>query len=102
MRGAHLLARRADVDAALPVEPVRTGAGGAVRPAQSCIELSDELQEAMVRGVEVPGELGDLVRERPDLALTLEAFCIDEIDIHIGSSANRQTNSHGCERARRS
>jgi hypothetical protein len=39
----------------------------------------------------MPGEFSDLVRERLDLALTLEAFCFGGIDIHIDSSAHHDS-----------
>ena len=60
MGHAHLLARRADIEAALPVEPVRAGLREAVRPAVAAVELGDQAQPAVVGRVEVAGQLGDL------------------------------------------
>src|SRR5678816_2830796 len=57
---AHLLARGAEPDAALPVEPVRAGLRETVRPSAATIELRDQHEQPMVRGIQVPGELGDL------------------------------------------
>ena len=60
MRDPHLLARRPERDAALEVQPVRAGAARAIRPALAPIELGDQREPAMLSGIEVPGELGDL------------------------------------------
>ena len=64
VRHPHLLARRAQIQAALPVEPVRAALGEAAVPTQAAVELRDEREPAVGAGVQVPGELGDLVDQR--------------------------------------
>jgi hypothetical protein len=59
----NFLARRTQVDAALPVEPVGTVVRRAAVPALATIELGKENQEAIVRSVQMPGQLDDLIRE---------------------------------------
>lgn len=60
VRRAHLLARRAQVDAALPIEPVRAVLRRATVPALATIELGDESEKAIVRRVEMADQLDDL------------------------------------------
>ena len=60
MRHAHLLAGRAQVQAALEVQPVRAGGQLAVRPAVAPIELGDQREPAIIGGIQVSGEFGDL------------------------------------------
>ena len=60
---AHLLARRAEPDAAFPVEPVRAGLRETVRPSAATIELRDQHEQPVVCGVQVARELGDLCGE---------------------------------------
>ncbi len=62
----HLLARGAHGDATLPVEPMRAGLRGAVRPAVAPVELGYQCEEAVIRGVDVAGEGADLSREVVD------------------------------------
>src|SRR5690606_40549318 len=57
---AHLLARCAGSDTALPVEPVRTAHDAVLRPAFLAIELREQLQEAVGCRVDVAVELGHL------------------------------------------
>src|SRR5687768_10994136 len=63
---AHLLARGAEGDAALPVQPVGAGLRGAVRPAVAPVELGDQDQETMIGGVDVTGKGADLGGEFVD------------------------------------
>ena len=67
MRDANLLARGPDVDTAFPVQPVRAGLRGGVGPAFALVELGEEREQAIVGGVEVADELGDLRFEGGDL-----------------------------------
>src|SRR6516225_8342425 len=60
MRDTHLLPRRAEVDAALVVEPVRAGLRGAAVPAVTSVELRDQCQPTVLSCVEVTDELCDL------------------------------------------
>jgi hypothetical protein len=62
----YFLACGAHGDAALPVEPMRAGLGGAIRPAVAAIELGDQFEEAVIRGIDVAGESADLRREIVD------------------------------------
>ena len=60
MRDPHLLARRAECDPTLQVQPMRAGVAGAIRPALAAIELGNQDEPAMLGGIQVPCELGDL------------------------------------------
>jgi hypothetical protein len=60
MRVRVILARGAQVDAALPIEPVRAGLGQAAVPAQTAVELGNQREPAIGARVQMPGELGDL------------------------------------------
>jgi hypothetical protein len=66
MGHAHPLTRCAHGDAALPVEPVSARLRGAIGPALAPVELGDQHEEAMIRGVDVAGERADLGREVVD------------------------------------
>ena len=61
-RHAHLLASRAQVEANAPGQPLGAGAK-AVVPATTRVELADEIEQAGGGGLEMPGELGDLVTQ---------------------------------------
>ena len=63
---AHLLAGGAEVEADAPGEPGGTGAE-AVIPAAAGVELADEVEQAGGGGLEVRGELGDLVAQAVEL-----------------------------------
>jgi len=65
-RHAHPFARRAGVEPDAPREP-RSARGEAVAPAAAGVELADEIEQARGGGVEVGGELGDLVAEPLEL-----------------------------------
>ena len=65
-RHADLFAGRAKIQADAPGEPLRAGAK-AVVPATPRIELTDEIQQAGGSGIEMPGELGDLVTQAIEL-----------------------------------
>jgi len=62
-RNPHPLAGGAHAHAALPVQPVRAGTDALARPAFFSIELADQLQQAEGAGIEVGGQLGDVVRQ---------------------------------------
>jgi hypothetical protein len=57
---AHLFSRRAQVQPAFEVEPMRVGWQFAVRPALASIELGDQSEPTIVRRVQLAGEFGDL------------------------------------------
>ncbi len=59
-RHPHLLPRRAHRDPALPVQPMRAGLGGRVRPPRALVELRDQHQPAMVGRIDVAREGADL------------------------------------------
>ena len=61
-RHAHLLAGRAQIQADAPGEPLSAGAE-AVVPAAADIELANQVQQASSRGIEMHGQLGDLVTQ---------------------------------------
>src|SRR4030095_5298658 len=61
-RHAHLLAGRAQIQADAPGEPLRAGAKTVV-PAAQDIELANQVQQASSRGIEMHGQLGDLVTQ---------------------------------------
>jgi hypothetical protein len=63
MRDAYLLARSAQIQAALEIQPVSAGGQLAVRPAVAPIELGDQREPAIVRSIELTCELGDLCFE---------------------------------------
>src|SRR5512138_1647259 len=63
VRYPNLFACRSDVDATLPIKPVRTRLRRAVRPALLAIELRNEHEKAMVGGVEMTSESSDLILE---------------------------------------
>jgi hypothetical protein len=65
MRHPHLLARRAQVQAALIVQPMRTGAQAAISPALPPLELGNEGEPPILRGIQLAGEFGDLRLEIP-------------------------------------
>jgi hypothetical protein len=52
--------RRAQVQTHLEIQPVRTGRQLPIRPAVAAIELGDQCEPAIVRGVQLTGEFGDL------------------------------------------
>ena len=56
----HFLARGTDVETAFPVKPMCAGLGDVVRPALAPIEFGDELEPAIVCGVQVSSQFGDL------------------------------------------
>jgi hypothetical protein len=60
MGHAHLLPRRAQIQAALKIQPMRAGVQRPVRPAMTPIKFRDQPQPAIVGGIQVAGELGDL------------------------------------------
>jgi len=66
-RHANPLARGAQVESDAPVEPVRAGERTVCRPARAFVEAADEGQEPMLGGVDVGGDLGDLVGEAVDV-----------------------------------
>ena len=51
---------------------LRTGVGAGPRPALLRVEGADQLQQAVGAGVEVCGELGDLIAERLDRVVRCE------------------------------
>ena len=61
-RHAHLLSGRAQIETDTPGEPLGAGAK-AVVPAGAGVELADEIEQARGGGIEMPGELGDLVTQ---------------------------------------
>ena len=61
-RDADALAGGAEVEADAPAQPVGAGAE-AVAPAAAGVELADEVEQAGGGGVEVRGQLGDLVAQ---------------------------------------
>jgi hypothetical protein len=69
-RHAHVLARCPGREADPPRQPLGARAK-AVSPAAAGVELTDQLEEACGGGVEVRGELGDLVAESFELELAL-------------------------------
>ena len=60
MGHAHLLPRRAQIQAALKIQPMRAGVQRPVRPALTAVEFRDQPQPPIVGGIQVAGELGDL------------------------------------------
>src|SRR5215207_9345547 len=89
-RDAHFFARRAGADAALPVQPLRR-----VGKAVACvrfltIELGDEREEAVRRGVQVAPELGDLGFE------LLEALGSALFRSEIGVLSHRISRAFSC------
>jgi hypothetical protein len=70
---ADALAGRAEVEAHAPAEPLRTGAEAGVPPAAG-VELADEGEQARGGGVEMGGELGNLVAEPVQLAYVRRRF----------------------------
>jgi hypothetical protein len=68
-----LLARRPQIEAALPAEPVGAGMRKAIGPALATVELGDQHQPAVVRRVEVPGQFGDLGLELADRQTALRS-----------------------------
>jgi hypothetical protein len=67
-----------EVGAGPPGEPVSARAASAVVPAIARIELADELEQAGARGIEVGGELGDLVAK----ALELDETWVSRNHVH--------------------
>ena len=65
-RHAHLLAGRAEVETDAPRQPLGAGAK-AVVPTGAGVKVADEIQEASARGIEMHGELGDLVTQAIEL-----------------------------------
>ena len=61
-RGAHPLARRTDLDADLPGQPLSAGTE-AVLPAAPAIEVGDEGHHLRFRRVDAGGQLGDAVAQ---------------------------------------
>src|SRR5262249_25036519 len=67
-RDANAFAGRAHVEADAPVEP--GGAGEkAIAPAGAGVELTDQIEQACGRGVEVSGQLGDLIADSIDIEI---------------------------------
>jgi hypothetical protein len=62
MRDPHPLAGGAGVETHAPAEPCGAGRE-AVVPAAARVELTDEGEQAGGRGIEVRGQVGDLVAE---------------------------------------
>src|SRR5688572_8857333 len=58
---AQLLPCRAERQPALPVEPVGAGLHAPFGPALPSVELGDEREESRVGGIQMPGELRDLI-----------------------------------------
>jgi hypothetical protein len=63
---AHAFPRGAEVEPHAPAEPVGTGAEAGV-PAAAGVELADEIEEAGGGGLEVRGQVGDLVAQPVEL-----------------------------------
>src|SRR5262245_59511730 len=64
MRDPDFFARRAERDAALPVEPMRAADDTEVSPRRHFIETSNQLEQSVLGRVEVAAQCRDLVRER--------------------------------------
>ncbi len=81
-RHAHALAGGAHVDPDTPRQPV--GAGGkAVVPAAAGIELADEIEQMSGGGVEMRGQLGDLVAQPVHLRNGLRGGVnVERADLH--------------------
>ena len=60
MGDPHLFPRRAQIEAALEIQPMSAGMQGAVSPALATVVLGNQGQPAVVRGIQLAGELGDL------------------------------------------
>jgi hypothetical protein len=80
---AHLLPGGIEADAAAPVEPVGAGDDAPAGPALAAVELGDEHQQAVGRGVDVGGEGGDLALELLDLAVAVLALEDDAIEVAL-------------------
>ena len=65
-RHAHLLAGRAQIEADAPRQPLGAGAK-AVVPAAAGVKVADEIEQASGGGIEMHGELGDLVTQAIEL-----------------------------------
>ena len=73
---AHLLARRPEIEPAFPAEPVRTRLRGAIGPAVAAVELGDEDQPAVIGGVEVTCQLGDLRFKLTERKAAVRSACL--------------------------
>ena len=61
---ANFLPGRAQGDAALPVQPMGTGAHGtAAAPGLALVKLGDEFQQAMIARIDLAGQQGDFLAE---------------------------------------
>src|SRR5262245_34885780 len=67
MGDSDLFARRAERDAALPVEPMRAADDTEVSPRRHLVETPHQLEQPVLGRVEVTAECRDLVRERAEL-----------------------------------
>jgi hypothetical protein len=92
-RHAHLFAGRAQVEADTPGEPFRAGAE-AVVPAAVDIELANQVQQAGGGGIEMHGELGDLVAQAIQRAQIHGESPFDAATLHRGFEAAGQ--AHRC------
>jgi hypothetical protein len=63
MSNPHLLARSANIDSTLPVQPMSTRLRAPIRPTIASIELGNEHQPSMIRRIEMTSKLSDLRRE---------------------------------------
>ena len=68
-RHAHLLARGAGLNPALPVQPLRRVREPVAYETLLAIELGDQHQKSIRRGVQIAPELGDFVFQFFELAL---------------------------------
>jgi hypothetical protein len=57
---AHFLARSAEIETALEVQPMSAGGQFAVPPAAAAVEFGNQHEPAIVGGIELASECGDL------------------------------------------
>ena len=90
---AHALARGAHVEADLPVEPRRARAEPGV-PALAGVELPNEIEQPRGRGLEVRGQLGDLIAQTIDVGWRLHGglpFSLGRLyTVKFGALARRE------------
>jgi len=60
MGNAHLLARRAEVQTYLEIQPVRAGVQFPIHPPGPPIELGDQHEPTIIRRIQLTGQFGDL------------------------------------------
>jgi len=77
-RNPHPLTGGAQVESDSPTQPGGAGAEARV-PSPACVELADQGQEARGGGVEVGGQLGDLVAEPVQLRGVMSS---ERMDLH--------------------